>query len=469
MAITPERKLAGSVNVLVPVGSLGAGVREQEVRYGLAAGADVIASDAGSTDSGAAYLALGTSKYSREAVEHDLRILMRAQAEARIPLLIGSAGQSGCDVALTWTRDLVLTIAKEQHVSPRIAVIHSEQDQALLKSLNAQGKIVPLPPLGPLDDATIDQCDHIVAAMGAEPYIAALDAGADIVLGGRTTDPAVLAALPLWRGAPPSLAWHAGKVAECGAQCTANLAKSAGVLIRIGKECFEVEPLGSDNQCTPHSVAAHMLYENSDPFRLPEPGGILDVSAACYEQVDERRVRVSGARWETMPYTMKLEGAASGPFQTILLIGIEDPDVLSQLDLFHDRLHAALCERVHRTFGDEAGDFRISLRIYGWNAVSGRPVPPGTTRPREVGVLCVVTAATQSLATRIAKACNPYLLHFPIRQGIELPSYGFAFSPAEIERGRVFEFKLNHVIHVDDPLELVRTEWVDLKATPHPG
>ena len=40
---------------------------------------------------------------------------------------------------------------------------------------------------------------------------------------------------------------------------------------------------------------------------------------------------------------MKLEGAALGPFQTIMLIGIEDPDVLSQLDLFHDRLHAALC------------------------------------------------------------------------------------------------------------------------------
>ena len=72
-----------AVNVLVPVGSLGAGVREDEVRYGLEAGADVIASDAGSTDSGAAYLALGISKYSREAVKRDLPILMAAQAEAR--------------------------------------------------------------------------------------------------------------------------------------------------------------------------------------------------------------------------------------------------------------------------------------------------------------------------------------------------------------------------------------------------
>ena len=164
---------------------------------------------------------------------------------------------------------------------------------------------------------------------------------------------------------------------------------------------------------------------------------------------------------------MKLEGAALGPFQTIMLIGIEDPDVLSQLDLFHDRLHAALCQRVGQTLGDEAGDYHISLRLYGWNAVSGRPVPPGTRPPREVGVLCVITAATQSLATRIAKACNPYFFHFPIKHGIELPSYGFPFSPAEIDRGRVYEFKLNHVIETDDPLEFVRTEWVDLKGRTH--
>ena len=32
-----------------------------------------------------------------------------------------------------------------------------------------------------------------------------------------------------------------------------------------------------------------------------------------------------------------------------------------------------------------------------------------------------------------------------------MPSYGFAFSPADIERGPVYEFKLNHVVEVDDP------------------
>jgi hypothetical protein len=460
--MSSNRELVGTINVLVPVGSLGAGVRADEVKYGLSSGAHVIATDAGSTDSGAAYLALGMSKYNREAVKRDLRILMEAQANARIPLLVGSCGQSGGDKGLEWTRDIAEEIASELGLSPRIAILHSEQNPAVLKTKNAQGKIHPLPPMGPLSDQMIDDCDHIVAAMGPEPYTAALEAGADIVLGGRTTDTAVLAALPLFRGAPAALAWHAGKVAECGAQCTVNPATGAGVFVRIGNSSFDVEPLSPSNHCDPHSVSAHMLYENSDPFRLTEPGGVLDVSQARYEQLDKRTVRVSGSRWERRPYTMKLEGAAAGPFQTIMLIGIEDPVVLSQLDGFHDRLLASLHDRVNRTLGDKAGDYHISLRIYGWNAVSGRPVPKDAPPPREVGVLCVITAATQSLATQIAKACNPYFFHFPVKNGIELPSYGFAFSPADIERGQVYEFKLNHVVETDDPLELVRTEWIDL-------
>jgi hypothetical protein len=164
---------------------------------------------------------------------------------------------------------------------------------------------------------------------------------------------------------------------------------------------------------------------------------------------------------------MKLEGAAAGPYQTIMLVGIEDPEVLANLDEFHDRMLAALYDRVARTIGDEAGEFHISLRMYGWNAVSGQPVPRGTDPPREIGMLFISTASSQSMATRIAKACNPYFFHMPLKFTGELPSYGFAFSPADVERGRIYEFKLNHVVEVDDPLELVRTKWIDLKGSVH--
>lgn len=454
-----------TIRIIVPCGSLGAGVRAEEVRYGIERGAQAIATDAGSTDSGAAYLALGMSKNNRGAVKRDLLILMKAQAEAKIPLLIGSCGQAGGDANVDWTKEIVLEIARELSLQPRIAILYCEQDKATLKAKNAAGDVRPLPPLGPLTDDVIESCDHIVAAMGPEPYIAALQNGADIVLGGRTTDTAVLSCFALMKGAPTGPSWHAAKVAECGAQCTVYPTRGAGVLISIGADGFEVEPLNADNRCDPHSVSAHMLYENFNPFQLVEPGGVLDVTTAHYASVDDRTVKVTGSVWTKAPYTMKLEGAAAGRYQTIMLIGIQDPDVLARIDEFHDNMLAVLNERVRATIGNAAGNFHISLRLYGWNAVSGVKPEPGTPPPREVGVLFVATAETQALATQIAKACNPYFFHFPLSLDKELPSYGFAFSPADIERGRVYEFKLNHVVHVADPMELVRTEWVDLRKS----
>jgi hypothetical protein len=449
--------------VLVPTGALGSGVRADEVEAGLALGPHAIALDAGSTDSGPSYLASGKSKYSRQAVKRDLAILMAAREKAGIPLLIGTCGTSGCDQALDWTVDIVRELAREQGSSPRIAVLYAEQDTAVLKAKAAAGAVRPLAPAAALDAAKIDACLHIVALLGPEPYIAALDAGADIVLGGRTTDTAVLAAVPLRRGEAVGAAWHAAKIAECGGLCTVN-PTNPGVMMSVDREGFVIAPLALKNRCTPETVSAHMLYENSDPFRLVEPGGVLDVTEARYVALDERNVRVTGSRFEPAPYTMKLEGAGGGLFQTMMFVGIEDPAVLADVDGFVARMAHALRQRVRRTLGAEAETIDISLRPYGWNAVSGRPPPPGAAPPREIGLMFVATAPTQAMATETAKICNPSFFHFPAHEGKEMPSYAFPFSPAEIERGQVFEFHLNHVVETVSPFELMRTAWVDLTA-----
>ena len=459
-------RLKDTINVLVPTGALGAGVRESDVDAGLAAGAHAIACDAGSTDSGPAYLATGRPKYSRDAVKADLAILMRAQSRSGLPLLIGSCGTSGCDVALDWTRDIALEIARENDLHPRIALLYSEQSPVLMREKAKAGRITPLAPMIGADPELFSKCEHIVALMGPEPYVAALETGADIVLGGRTTDTAVLAALPLLLGAGVGPAWHAGKIAECGGLCAAN-PRDGGVMIRIGKDAFEVEPLSASNSCTPRTVSAHMLYENSDPFLLHEPGGILDVTDARYLAVDDRVVRVTGSRFLPRPYTMKLEGACTGAFQTIMLIGIQDRAVLAELDRFLVQMHGHLVKRVNDTMGTRVGVFDISLRPYGWNAVSGLPMPAASQVPVEVGLLFIATAATQELATQVAKTCNPLFFHMPLNRDTPLPSYAFPFSPAEIERGAVYEFMLNHVVHVDHALELVRTEFVQAGELQH--
>lgn len=453
------------VNILVPVGALGLGVKESDV-FARVGEAHAIACDAGSTDSGPAYLATGVAKYSRDSIKHDLSILMRAQAKAGIPLLIGSCGTSGCDQALEWTRDVALEIAQEHGLKPRIALLYSEQSPARMVEKQKAGKISPLAPMKEGDPAPFTECDHIVALMGPEPYIAALEAGADIVLGGRSTDSAVLAAVPLMRGAGAGAAWHAGKVAECGSLCTTH-PREGGVMIHVGRDDYAVEPLGPNNECTVETIAAHMLYENSDPFVLHEPGCMLDVTEATYEAVDARIVRVAGSKLVRQPYTMKLEGARGCGYQTLMLVGIQDREVLANLDRFMTHMHDVLTTRVRDNMGERAGEFDISLRAYGWNAVSGEALDERTAPPREVGLLFVATAATQAVATQIAKTCNPWLFHLPLNACQELPSYAFPFSPAEVERGRVYEFKLNHVVHVDDPLELVRTVYLFPRENVH--
>lgn len=453
---------ANTIPIMVPAGMLGSGISPDLVARGLELGARAIAVDAGSTDSGASCLATGVSKVSRDSIKRDLTTLIRASAAADVPLLVGSCGTSGTDMGVDWTRDIALEICEAFGLTRRIALLYSEQPKSLVRAKLGDGKIAPLAPMGELTEGDVDSCNHIVALMGAEPYIKALEQGAHIILGGRTTDTAVLASFPLWKGSGVAPAWHAAKIAECGGLCTLR-PRDGGVLLKIGPDYFDVEPLSQVNRCTPHSVSAHMLYENSDPFELVEPDGILDVREASYVALDDRCVRVTGSRYRPKPYSMKLEGASTGAFQTFMLIGIEDPQVLSSIDVFLHRMHARLTTQVHTMFpGLE--NFDLSLRAYGWNAVSGAKVESGASAPREIGLLLVVTAETQDLATRIAKACNPHFFHFPIEPDTPLPSYGFPFSPAEVERGPVYEFKLNHVVQLEDPLELVRMDWAALRA-----
>jgi hypothetical protein len=43
-----------------------------------------------------------------------------------------------------------------------------------------------------------------------------------------------------------------------------------------------------------------------------------------------------------------------------------------------------------------------------------------------------------------------------------LPTFAFATSPAEVERGATYEFVLNHAINVSRPDELFRTTLADV-------
>jgi hypothetical protein len=441
--------------ILVPAGMLGAGFTAAALDRGIALGADAIAIDGGSTDSGPAYLGRAMAKMPAAALRADLRLMLVKGASAGIPVIVGSAGTSGTDTGVDWVAGLVDEIAAEEGLTLRVARIYSEQSKAAIADRVAAGRTEPLAPLGALTTELVERCDHIVGLLGAEPFIEALDVGADVVIAGRATDTAVIAAAALRAGCPPGPTWHAAKTAECGGQCTTD-PRGGGVLVEIDDHGFTVEPLDLTAACTPQSVAAHMIYENANPHTMREPSGTLDVSAAAYEALDERRVRVTGSRFSPEPYTMKLEGAGLAGYQSLAIAGVRDPEILADVDVWAQTLRDFIAAKASKLMDLGPDDCRIEIRCYGWNAVLGDR-DPDPTPPREVGAVLLVTARDQETATQVVKLANPYLLHMPLPGMQHLPSFAFMASPAEIERGPLYEFLLNHVVHVDEPGELSRT------------
>ena len=438
-----------TTKILIPSGALGLGYDRDALMRGIALKPDLIAIDGGSTDSGPHYLGTGTSKYSRNSIKSEWRELMQARAMANVPLVIGTAGTCGADDAVDWLLDITKEIVTETDQDVTVAVLKSGQSADRVINALDQGRLTPLVPVIDIDHSVLQSCTNIVALAGAEQIQAALNTGADIVIAGRATDTATIAALPLARGCHAGGAWHGAKIGECGALATTN-PSSGTIMIIFDADGFTVEPLGQNARATPYTVSAHMLYENSNPLQLYEPGGHLDVTGATYTALDDRRVRVTGSRWvPSDTYTVKLEGARCGGYQCVSLALIREARYVQKIETWTKAVEENCRQKAQERI---EGDFTLELRIIGLNATLGAQdmnAQIGT----EVGVLGIVTAPSAMVAEEVAKMLNPYLLHMPLTEDEEMPTFAFPFSPNEMNRGEIYEFCLNHVMELDDPMQ----------------
>ena len=434
-----------TTRVLVPSGVLGLGFDADALRAGVLAKPDIIAIDGGSTDSGPFYLGTSTSKYSRAACKSEWKTLLQAREQLKVPLVITSCGTCGSDDMVDWMLEITREIATELALSLKVATLYSEQQPAFVKERLLQGRVDALEPAIGIDEAALDSMSHIVALAGVEQINAALETGADVVLAGRATDTAGIAAMPLSRGEHSGASWHAAKIAECGALCSTN--PTSGVIgIDVDNESFTVWPLANGAQCTPRSVSAHMLYENADPHTLYEPGGALKVADSVYESIDPVKVRVTGSHWEVSSnYTVKLEGARAVGYQSTLLAILRDTHYVHNAGAWVTRLQNFLSDEIRHRMQLSDEDYDIEFRLIGVDATLGE-LETKKSLPAEIGVLVLVTAATEEHTDELAKLINPFLLHYPLTDNEELPTFAFPYSPAQTNRGQMFEFCLNHVM-----------------------
>ena len=180
--------------ILSPTGIVGYGFPEESFKLGIAQKPDLIACDAGSSDPGPYYLGSGKPFTTATAVKRDLTLMLKAACELEIPLVIGSAGGSGGDNHLKREFNIVCDIAKEYKLSFKFSTISAEFDKAFITREFNGGRITALGAAPPLTIKDIEGSSCIVAQMGIEPIIKALDEGAQVILAGRCYDPAPFAA-----------------------------------------------------------------------------------------------------------------------------------------------------------------------------------------------------------------------------------------------------------------------------------
>ncbi|HET7595357.1 MAG TPA: acyclic terpene utilization AtuA family protein [Burkholderiales bacterium] len=449
------------IRIVSATGILGSGFREETLKRAMRLEPHFIGADSGSTDPGPHYLGSGETLFSDSAYKRDLRLILLAARAAKVPAIIGSACTSGSDPQLARLVGIAREIAREEQLSFRLAAIHSEQDKGYLKRRLREGKVTPLANAPELDEALIDRSAHIVGMAGIEPFVEALEHGAEVVIAGRSSDTSIFSAMPVMQGFNPATVWHAAKILECGAACVVMRKYPDCMFATVRDDHFIVEPPNPEYRCDPASIASHNLYENATPYELVEPSGVLNTVSARYEAISDRAVKVSGSTFQPASrYTIKLEGAELAGYQTILIGGVRDPIILRQFDAWLEGLVRAAKDRIAAVFG--AGienQYRLDVRVFGRNATMGA-LESDLTIGHEVGLLFQVTADTQARATALMKSVSHIAVHYPVPEWTGLiTSIAYPYSPAEIARGPTYRFNLNHVVEPATPLEMFRIEY----------
>lgn len=446
--------------ILSTTAILGYGFPLESFEEGMKRKPDLIAVDAGSTDPGPFYLGEGVSFTDRGAVKRDLEIMICAGIKENIPVVIGTAGGSGAKPHLEWCAEIIREIAKEHDLHFKMAMIHADMDKEEMKKALADGKITPLDPAPQLTAEDIDATTHIVGQMGIEPIMKALDNGVQVVLAGRAYDPTVFAAPAIRKGYDKGLAIHLGKILECASICATPGSGSDCMFGYLGEDYFRVEPLSSVRKCTTLSVAAHTLYEKTNPYILPGPGGHLDLTNTTFEQDSENTVKVKGSRYVTAPkYTIKLEGAKCIGYRTVSVAGTRDPIMISKIDDIVEGVRA----RVADNYRDKGYKYNLNFTIYGKNGVMGNLEPVKNAHPHELGIVIEVVADTQEQADTICASARSTMLHYGYEgRRATAGNLAFPFSPSDFHAGRVYVFSIYHIIEVEDPTKLFPIDIVTL-------
>lgn len=434
--------------ILSPTAILGYGYPIQSLLNGFKKNPDLVAVDAGSTDPGPYYLGSGKPFTNRAGVKRDLFNIIKYCIPKKIPLIIGTAGGSGAKPHVDWSVDIVKEICKELSLSVQLGVIYSDIPKEVVKKSIASKELKPLNFAPDISAKEVDNITNVVAQMGIEPIQEAIKKECDIILCGRCYDPAVFAALPIMYGYDDGLAVHLGKILECAAIAATPGSGADCVLGTLTKDSFILEPLSKERKFTSESTAAHTLYEKSNPYFLPGPGGRLNLTECTFKELSNGRVEVKGSKFELSDdYFIKLEGAKVTGYRTISIAGTRDPIMIDQID--------AIIKKVSKLISNYQKEQNIQgkvlFHVYGKDGVMGNLEPNITITSHELGIIIDVVADTEEDSETLCSITRSTLLHYGYKGRISTAgNLAFPFSPSDVHMGEVYEFSLYHLMKIKD-------------------
>lgn len=438
-----------SIRYLSVCGMLGYGYPVCNLECGVGQGFDFIGADNGSTDPGPYYLGSGTGFVKPLQIARDLEPALLSARSQNIPLIIGTAGGAGAKPHVDAFLKILREIAARRHLHFRLAVIYADIEKAVVLDALSKNKISPCGPAPTLTEDIVHHSVNLVGQMGTDPFIEALEAGADVIIAGRSCDTAIFSAYPIWKGFDVGLTLHAAKIAECGALCATPAGANDSLTVTLCRDHFIVEPTHPMRRCTPETVAAHSMYEQPDPNCFYEPEGKVDMQRSQFTPFGERGVKVSGTCL-VLPdkNKLKLEAARLKGYRSITLAGLRDPYAISQLKEIEAGVREKVAQNTQGVIEPEA--YALRFLRYGLDGVTGENESLPHPLPREAGIVIEVIAPTQELADTLLSLARSTALHQPFEgRKTTAGNLAFPFSPSDMSCGAVYEFSIYHLMEID--------------------
>jgi hypothetical protein len=284
-------------------------------------------------------------------------------------------------------------------------------------------------------DGTIRQLGNRLlsanAYLGAGPIADALKAGADVVITGRASDPALFLAPMIDAFGWAMDDWNllgqgtvAGHLLECAGQITGGYfadppCKDIAGLARLGFPIGEVSEDGalvitkvarSGGAVTSATCKEQLLYEVHDPRRYVQPDVVADFSQVTVKQIATDRVSVRGGRGSRKTDTLKISLGYTDGYIGEGQISYAGPGALARgrlaLDIVRERLLIT---------GVASSETRFEL--IGVDSLHGAELAAGANEPYEVRVR--VAGRTDSLreAVRIGNEVETLYTNGPAAGG----------------------------------------------------